>query len=381
MEAKAPLYTHFIESLSGLVTIRAFGWSEEFIQQNLVLLDASQKPYYLLFCIQRWLSLVLDLMVSVLAVILMVIVVKLRASIGPGYVGLALLNVMGFSESLAWAIRQWTGLETSIGAVARLKNFATLTPNENLPDEIQPVPLSWPTHGVIELRNVSASYTESGTLILKDINMSIRGGEKIGICGRSGSGKSSLTMTLFRMLELSPSSSIIVDGIDIATIPRQAVRSRFNAIPQDPFFMRGSIRLNASPETTHDDTTIVSALRKVHLWPIIETKGGLDADLDAEFFSHGQRQLFCLARALLRESQVVVLDEVSSSIDVTTDKLMQQVIREEFAGKTIIAVAHRLDTILDFDRIAVLRDGRIVEFDEPAVLLENRGAFWELYNS
>ncbi|KAF4634221.1 hypothetical protein G7Y89_g3892 [Cudoniella acicularis] len=381
LEAKSPLYSHFIESLSGLVTIRAFGWTDQFIEQNLTLLDESQKPYYLLFCIQRWLSLVLDIMVSVLAIILMVLVVKLRSTISPGFVGLALLNVMGFSQSLAWNVRQWTALETSIGAISRLKTFAELTPNENLPNENQPVPDIWPSQGAIELKNVSASYQASGDLVIYGINMSIKAGEKIGICGRSGSGKSSLILTLFRMLEVSDGSSITVDGIDITTIPRQLVRSRFNAIPQEPFFMKGSIRLNASPENLHNDTEIIEALQKVQLWSVVERKGGLDAELDAEFFSHGQRQLFCLGRTILRKSKIVVLDEVSSSMDGATDKVIQQVIREEFSGATIIAVAHRLDTILDFDRIAVMSDGKLVEFESPEVLLGRQSVFRELYNS
>lgn len=381
LEAKSPLYSHFIESLSGLVTIRAFGWSDEFMAQNLAFLDTSQKPYYLLFCIQRWLALVLDVMVAILAIILMVLVVRLRGSIAPGYVGLALLNVMGFSESLAWNVRQWTALETSIGAIARIKNFAEFTPNENLACEDQDVPENWPASGAVSLRNVSAAYNNDSEPIIRGINMSIKPGEKIGVCGRSGSGKSSLIMTLFRLLEVTPESSLLVDGIDITRIPREIVRSRFNAIPQDPFFMKGSIRFNLSPEISHSDAEIIEALSKVQLWPIVEPRGGLDAELDANFFSHGQRQLFCLARAILRKSKIVVLDEVSSSMDVTTDKLIQRIIRQEFAGSTIIAVAHRLNTILDFDRIALLSDGKLIELDSPLALLSRPSAFRELYNS
>lgn len=188
------------------MTIRAFKWSDAFVEQNLTFLDNSQKPYYLLYCIQRWLSLVLDLMVTVIAVILMVLIVKLRHTVDSGYVGLAILNVISFNQSLAWIIRQWTSLETSIGAVARLKTFSSTTPNENLEGENQEVPENWPTSGMIELKNFSASYTIGGPLVLKGINMSIRPGEKIGICGRTGSGKSSLVMTLFRLLEIPAES-------------------------------------------------------------------------------------------------------------------------------------------------------------------------------
>jgi ABC-type multidrug transport system fused ATPase/permease subunit len=381
LEAKSPLYSHFIESLSGLVTIRAFGWALNFQELNLTFLDVSQKPYYLLLCIQRWLSLILDLLVATLAVILMVLVVKLRADISPGYVGLALLNVMNFNELLAQIIKNWTMLETSFGAVARLKVFSATTANENLSGETASVPNNWPSRGAIEFKNVSASYTPDGDLVVKNLSMSIAPGEKIGICGRSGSGKSSLITTLFRMLELTPESSITIDGIDITTLPRQLVRERLNAIPQEPFFIRGTIRSNADPFSVHTDADIITAITKVGLWSLVQSKGSLDANLDAEFFSHGQRQLFCLARAILRKSKVVVLDEVTGSVDSRSDELMQRVIREEFKDATILAVAHRLDTILDFGRIALLGGGELRELDTPSHLLGKDSLFRELYNS
>lgn len=347
----------------------------------MLLLDSSQKPYYLLFCIQRWLSIVLDLMVAILAIILMVLVVELRDSVGAGYVGLAVLNVISFSSSLTWIVKQYTALETSIGAVSRLKKFTATTPNENLQSENELAPRAWPEHGAIEFRNLSASYYSSGYLVLKGIDMSIRPGEKIGICGRTGSGKSSLIMTLLRLLEISQESSIIVDNVDITKIPRQIVRSRLNAIPQDAFLIKRSVRLNASPELKHGDDEIIDALRKVELWPLIHSRGGLDAEIDTEFFSHGQRQLFCLARAILRKGKIVVLDEVSSSIDIVTDRLVQRLVRQEFTEATIISVAHRLNTIVDFDKIAVLQNGRLVEFGSPQALLTTPSAFRELYNS
>ncbi|KAH8593398.1 putative ATP-binding cassette transporter [Bisporella sp. PMI_857] len=380
LEAKSPLYSHFVESLSGLVTIRAFGWAENFQNRNLKLLDASQKPYYLLFCIQRWLALILDLLVAALAVILMVLVVKLRADISGGFVGLALLNVMGFNEALASIVKEWTSLETSFGAISRLMSFETHTASENLEGETQSVPADWPATGVIEFTNVSASYAFSSPLVMKNLHLSIGPGEKIGICGRSGSGKSSLITSLFRMLELKE-GTIKIDGINLSTLPRQLIRERLNAIPQEPFFMRGSIRLNADPYSIYTDEAIITAITKVRLWDLVFSKGGLDADLDAEFFSQGQRQLFCLARAILRKSKVVVLDEVTSSVDSKSDELMQRVIRKEFEGCTVIAVAHRLDTILDFDRIALLSSGELKELDTPQALLETDSAFRELYNS
>lgn len=311
----------------------------------------------------------------------MVLVVKLRSEISPGYVGLALLNVMGFNELLAHIIKNWTMLETSFGAIARLMTFSTATANENLTGENASVPDSWPSRGAIAFQNVSASYKSGGDLVVKNLSMNIAPGEKVGICGRSGSGKSSLITSLFRMLELTPESEITIDGIDITMLPRQLVRQRLNAIPQEPLFIRGSVRTNADPYALFTDPSIIQAIRKVHLWPLVLSKGGLDADLDAEFFSHGQRQLFCLARAMLRKSKVVVLDEVTSSVDARSDELMQRVIREEFADATILCVAHRLDTILDFDKIALLGEGELKELDTPSALLARESLFKELYNS
>lgn len=317
-----------------------------------------------------------------MAIILMILIVKLRSKISPGHVGLAILNVMNFSELLADIVKEWTSLETSLGAIARIKSFSESTDNENHALETRSVPADWPTSGTVEFKNVSASYKAESNLVIKNLNISIKPGEKVGICGRSGSGKSSLITTLFRMLELTPESSITIDGIDITTIPRQIVRSRLNAIPQEPFFLKGTIRFNLDPYNTHTDAAIISAITRVQLWSVILSKSAsLDTELETEFFSHGQRQLFCLARAILRKSKVVVLDEVTSSVDSESDALMQRVIRQEFADCTIICVAHRLDTILDFDRIVLLNAGEMVECDNPRDLLERESRFRDLYYS
>ena len=214
-------------------------------------------------------------------------------------------------------------------------NFSSQTTSENLPGEVCHVPNEWPSEGNVELRNVSASYSLGSNLVLRNLSLSIKAGEKIGVCGRSGSGKSSLITSIFRMLELTEGSTISIDGIDIANLPRQTVRSRVNAIPQEPFFIKGDVRVNADPYSEHTDAALIEAIEKVHIWKLVEEKGGLDAELDDEFFSHGQRQLFCLARAILRKSKLVVLDEVTSSVDTKSDALMQR--RELFI---IICLLH-----------------------------------------
>jgi ATP-binding cassette, subfamily C (CFTR/MRP), member 1 len=181
------------------------------------------------------------------------------------------------------------------------------------------------------------------------------------------------------MLELN-SGTILIDGLDLSTLPRNCIRTSLNAIPQDPYFVAGTIRLNLDPYSTSTDALIISTLRKVDLLNTIISNGGLEAELDPDMLSHGQRQLFCLARAILRKSKIVVLDEATSSVDRKTDELMQRIIREEFKGCTIIAVAHRLETILDFDRIAVLDRGRLVECSSPEKLLAAESAFSALYD-
>jgi len=181
------------------------------------------------------------------------------------------------------------------------------------------------------------------------------------------------------MIEIS-SGTMLIDDIDLSTIPRQEIRARLNAISQDPYFIAGTIRLNLDPYASSNDTALISALQKVQLYDTIMANGGLDADLDIDSLSHGQRQLFCLARAMLRKGKIIVLDEATSSVDRKTDELMQRIIREEFKDHTVIAVAHRLETILDFDRIAVLDRGMLKECDTPKNLLASKTAFRELYD-
>ena len=194
------------------------------------------------------------------------------------------------------------------------------------------------------------------------------------------SGKSSLLATLFRLLDLT-SGSIQLDNVDLSLIPRHTIRSSLIAIPQDPFILPGTIRFNASPISPPPDHAIISALEIVGLWDTIARRGGLSANAEDVRLSHGQQQLFCLARAMLRKSTVLVLDEATSSVDMQTDSLMQKIIREEFDKHTIVTVAHRLGTIIDSDRIAVMEKGRLVEFDTPEELLKRESVFRELYQS
>ncbi|KMP02660.1 canalicular multispecific organic anion transporter 1 [Coccidioides immitis RMSCC 2394] len=379
LEAKAPLYSQFSECLNGLATIRAFGWQKFLEEKNRRLLDRSQKPFYLLFSVQRWLTLVLDLVVAGIATILIILVVKLRGTIGGGFAGVALLNVIQFSQSIKLLITFWTTLETHIGAIARIKVFNETMVAEDKVTENNMPPTNWPGEGGIEFQNVSAEY-RPGEPVLRNVSLKINPGEKIGICGRTGSGKSSMVLSIFRMIELS-GGTITVDGVDLSTIPRQEIRSRITGVAQDAFLLKGTLRLNADPTGFLSDGAIINALKSVHLWSVVDENGGLDADIDDLHLSHGQRQLLCLARAMLRPSKILILDEATSNVDRKTDEIMQRVIREKLSRHTIIAVAHKLDTILDFDKVALLDGGVLKEFDDPYTLLSADSDFSKLYAS
>ncbi|KAL6875382.1 P-loop containing nucleoside triphosphate hydrolase protein [Trichoderma longibrachiatum] len=388
IEHKAPLYSHFLESINGLATIRAFGWTHPYSRKNLALLDRAQKPSYLLNCIQRWLTLVLDLVVAVLTVLLVVFAVVLRGRLNPSLLGVALVNMMNLGLNLKGIILAWSQLETSLGAVTRIKNFEETTPSELLPEETFVPPEEWPSRGSIDFVNLSVQYDSTSHPVLNNITLSIPPSHKLGLVGRSGSGKSSLVQALFRMAN-TPSGAILLDGIDISTIPKPLVRQRLSCLTQDPFFFTNTIRFNADPLGAHSDEEIVSALQRAAIWDIIRAKaddveGGknpLDERIDETFFSHGQRQLFCLGRALLKKSSVLVLDEPTSNIDNQTDAQIQRVIKSEFKDRTVIMIAHRLDSLLDFDTIAVLEEGSLVEIGAPGELLVRGGAFARLYAS
>ncbi|KAI0906085.1 P-loop containing nucleoside triphosphate hydrolase protein [Ustulina deusta] len=389
LETSAPLFSHFIESLSGLVTIRAFGWTGGYTNKTNKLLDQSQKPFYLLLCIQRWLVLVLDLVVAGLAVLLVGLAVALRSKINPGFLGIALVQLTSLSHALTSLVQFWTLLETSLGAISRIKDFSETTPSEATAEESGESPSNWPHHGALTFDSVSASYEDNGPLILKNVSFSLKGGQKTGIIGRTGSGKSSTVQAILRMINIK-GGRILIDNIDLATLTGSVVREHVITLTQDPFLFPGSIRSNIDPLGVFTDEEISAALEKVRLLTILRDKAGgndpdikvvLDTCIDADFLSHGQRQLFCLARAILKPGKVLILDEPTSSVDAKTDAQMQEVIRHEFKDHTIIMIAHRLSSLLDFDHILVLDQGSLVETGHPTELLSNPSSrFAKIYH-
>ncbi|KAK7953218.1 multidrug resistance-associated [Apiospora saccharicola] len=370
-----PLFSHFIESLSGLVTIRSYGWVGDYVARNMELLDQSQTPSYHLQCIQRWLVFVLDMIVAGLVIILIGLTVALRTKMNPGYLGVALVQLMTLSHELTGIVQHWTLLETSIGAITRIRDFAEKTPDESAPEETDAPTADWPSRGTFKFENVFATY----------------------------GGKSSTTLAILRMIDIEV-GKLTLDDVDLTTIKGSVVRERIICLTQEAFIYPGTIRANIDPLSQSNDEDIAGALQKVGLWTVLQSKAAaaasskktdsgnatpttlthsevLDTAMDMDFLSHGQRQLFCLARALLKSSKVLILDEPTSSVDNQTDAQMQKVIRDEFRDHTVIMIAHRLSSLVDFDKIAVLDDGHLVEFGAPAKLLENAsGHFSKLYN-
>ncbi|KAJ4270222.1 hypothetical protein NW762_001898 [Fusarium torreyae] len=385
LEEKAPLYTQFLETLPGLATIRAFGWVNAVIQANHALVDRSQRPFYLLMIVQRWLVLVLDLTTTALALLLVGLAVRFRGEVDVGLTGVSLVQLISLSETVNMLIQFWTSIETSIGAVARIKQFAEKAGEENLPGERQDPPSQWPDKGAVHISDLTASYGDedgNGDTIkaLNAVNLAIKAGEKVGICGRTGSGKSSLFLALLRLLDPS-SGSITIDGISLASLPRETIRSHLITLTQDQFVLPGTIRQNVDPLSVCSESDINAALGLVGLSDAIEQRGGLDASFDEETLSHGQKQLFFLARAVLRkhDGRVVLLDEATSSVDQKTEEIIKGIIKNEFKEHTVVFITHRLNTIIDFDRVVVMEKGCVVEIGEPKSLLASDSGFKALW--
>ncbi|RYP65462.1 hypothetical protein DL770_008992 [Monosporascus sp. CRB-9-2] len=382
IEAKGPVYLHFLETTNGANTVRAFGWQSAFRQKLHALLDRSQKPVYLLYCIQQWLALALDLIVAVLAAVLVTILVVWRDSFDPGAVGVSLVTIMTFNQVLTLLIKSWTALETSIGAVGRVKSFVEKTTSEETELGIrQPLvgPDNWPTRGAICFQNVTATYKSDGHPVLRNLSIAIAAGEKVAICGRSGSGKTSFILSLLHMINFT--GSVSIDGVETQSLIPSDLRSRINVVPQEPFLMPGSIRFNIDPLGQVQDEAIVSTLQRLKIWDRVMDCGGLDAQTSLSLWSVGERQLLCLARAMVRKSQILILDEATSSVDALTESVMQDVIDSDFSTQTVLAVVHRLRYIERFDKVAVLDGGVLVEFEKPSTLLAGTSLLADMYKA
>uniref|UniRef100_A0A804HK47 ATP-binding cassette sub-family C member 8 n=1 Tax=Homo sapiens TaxID=9606 RepID=A0A804HK47_HUMAN len=334
-----PLLSHFAETVEGLTTIRAFRYEARFQQKLLEYTDSNNIASLFLTAANRW------------------------------------LEVRMVSNYLNWMVRNLADMELQLGAVKRIHGLLK-TEAESYEGLLAPslIPKNWPDQGKIQIQNLSVRYDSSLKPVLKHVNALIAPGQKIGICGRTGSGKSSFSLAFFRMVDTFE-GHIIIDGIDIAKLPLHTLRSRLSIILQDPVLFSGTIRFNLDPERKCSDSTLWEALEIAQLKLVVKAlPGGLDAIITegGENFSQGQRQLFCLARAFVRKTSIFIMDEATASIDMATENILQKVVMTAFADRTVVTIAHRVHTILSADLVIVLKRGAILEFDKPEKLLSRK---------
>uniref|UniRef100_A0A8C2I143 Canalicular multispecific organic anion transporter 1 n=1 Tax=Cyprinus carpio TaxID=7962 RepID=A0A8C2I143_CYPCA len=378
--SRSPIYSHFGETVSGLSVIRAYGHQKRFLKQNEDTIDQNLKSVYPWIVSNRWLAMRLESLGNLVVFFAALFAVISRDSLKSGLVGLSISYALNVTQTLNWLVRMTSELETNIVAVERVREYAEIENEAPWITSNRP-PDDWPTAGNIGFDNYKVRYRPELELILHGITCDIASTEKIGIVGRTGAGKSSLTNCLFRIIEASE-GRILIDGIDISTLGLHDLRSRLTIIPQDPVLFSGTLRMNLDPFEKSSDEEIWSVLELAHLKDYVR---GLPAGLQHEVseggenLSVGQRQLLCLARALLRKSRILILDEATAAVDLETDDLIQNTIRTEFSHCTVLTIAHRLNTILDSSRVMVLDSGKIVEFDSPSVLLNNQqGHFYSM---
>ncbi|XP_024540237.1 ABC transporter C family member 13 [Selaginella moellendorffii] len=369
---RAPIVHHFEESLSGLATIRAFHREPQFLERLFHLVDVNNRPQFHNFASMEFLALRIGVLADVFFCALMLLLVASPKS--PGSAGVAVTYALSLTTVLTWTLWSRVDTEKRIISAERLLQYTQLhyqSPRRG--KHVQPAE-DWPQLGTLELKEVKVRYKPSAPMALCGISCKFPAGKKVGILGRTGSGKSTLVQAIFRTVELT-SGQILIDSLDISAVDVHLLRSKLSIIPQDPVLFEGSIRYNLDPLSTFSDDRIWEVLRKCELMTAVASKGaGLDSLVsgDGENWSMGQRQLLCLGRVLLKQSRIVVLDEATASIDSATERIIQTRIAENFQECTVVTIAHRLATILsNTDLVAVLQNGKLVEFDTPPVLSSN----------
>ena len=412
--AKSPVFETFGAALTGLATIRAFDKTQEYIQKMYITIDRHATAYWHMWLLNRWMGFRLNMMGALFVSSTALLIVGLK-HIDASLAGFALSFALDISGSVMWALRHYANIELGMNAIERVVEYSEVQ-TEDL--EGNHPPASWPTEGALEVRDLVVAYAEDLPPVLKGLTFSVRSKHRVGVVGRTGAGKSSLTLALFRFLT-ARQGTILIDGIDVSKITLHDLRSRLAIIPQDPVLFSGTVRSNLDLFNEHDDTELLDALVRVQLitakeahtskgasarasgtaTPISASAAPSDGEADAGAataaatpknlniftslashisegglnLSQGQRQLLCLARAIVSRPKIMVLDEATSAVDMETDALIQRSIREEFQDSTLIVIAHRLSTIADFDRILVMGDGMALEYDEPRLLMEKKG--------
>ncbi|KAF9109320.1 hypothetical protein BGX27_007755 [Mortierella sp. AM989] len=371
-------YSYFSETLTGMGTLKAYHRHgvDKAISRNQHNIDRSNKAHYLLVLGTRWISIRAFLVGYILNFVAVILIVRSRFSISPATAGLVLSYLARLSSEMNWAIQCFNQVENNMNSAERLLHYANnleQEPPAEIPDR-KPEP-SWPSQGQVSFRDVSMRYRDGLPLVLNNISFDIQAGHMVGVVGRTGAGKSSLIQALFRLVELE-SGSIIIDDIQTNTIGTVDLRSKISIIPQDPILFQGTVRYNLDPLSRHTEQEIWQVLETSGIKDYVQQEGGLDSLIAAngENLSVGQRQLVCLSRALLAKSKIVVLDEATASVDLATDSLIQKAIRVDFTGATVITIAHRLNTVVDYHRVLVMDQGQVAEYDTPRKLLRDHNS-------
>lgn len=405
---RSPLYQQFGETLNGIVTIRAYGDGPRFIVDNHRRINAYNRPHIYLWAANRWLAFRVDITGALVSFFTATFVLINIGKIDAGAAGLSLTYAVTFTENVLWLVRLYSEVQQSMNSVERMKEYLEVEQEAKAVIVDSRPPADWPTGGSVEFINYTTRYRPDLEPVLRSVSFAVEPGEKVGIVGRTGAGKSSLALALFRGLE-AEQGQILIDGLDIGTIGLRDLREAITIVPQDPTLFTGTIRSNLDPFNLYSDEQILTALRRVHLigpgtsgsaTPITASTVSMSiaephptsthgADVDGAAvqdnknifrnlespvsesgsnLSQGQRQLLCLARALLKNPKVLMMDEATASIDYNTDSKIQETLRE-LRENTIITIAHRLQTIIDYDKVLVLDHGRVIEYDHPWTLI------------
>ncbi|KAI9241284.1 MAG: P-loop containing nucleoside triphosphate hydrolase protein [Podila humilis] len=383
-QTRSPIYSQLSETLDGLTSVRAFGVGEQFMGRFVNAQEANGRAFFAYLICARWLGFRLDALSALFLGITAMACVAVRDSQQAALVGLALNYVTQLSGELQWAVRQSVEAAILMVSVERMMEYAAVKPEESQrrrfnPDGSSVVPNGWPAEAKVSFGDMSLTYPRGDGPVLKNITLDFQAGEKVGIVGRTGAGKSSLIGALFRLVETTTGhpphrGGISIDGIDISQIGMHDLREKMAIIPQEPFLFRGTLRFNLDPIGKHQDADIWAALEAAELKRMVDgLEGGLDAVVDdnGKNFSIGERQLLSLARAVLRRSKIIVMDEATANVDLQSDRMIQKAIHSQFEGATVFTIAHRLNTVIgDYDRILVLDQGQVMEFGEPWELLQ-----------
>uniref|UniRef100_A0A3B4GJ00 Multidrug resistance-associated protein 4 n=1 Tax=Pundamilia nyererei TaxID=303518 RepID=A0A3B4GJ00_9CICH len=376
---RSPVLSHLSSSLNGLSTIRASRSEEKLKKYFDAHQDLHSEAWFLFLMTSRWFALRLDSICSIFITLTAFGLILLRDGLVAGEVGLVLTYAVTLMGNFQWTVRQSAEVENMMTSVERVVEYTELK-NEGPWETQQHPPSDWLSQGMITFDRVNFFYDTDGPPVLKEISATFHAKEKVGIVGRTGAGKSSLVSALFRLAE--PQGKIYIDGVVTSEIGLHDLRQKMSIIPQDPVLFTGTVRTNLDPFNQHRDEDLWKALEEVQLKSVVEElPGKLEAVLaeSGSNFSVGQRQLVCLARAILRKNRILIIDEATANVDPRTDELIQKTIRDKFKECTVISIAHRLNTIIDSDRILVLESGTIQEFDHPFTLLQNKeGALYRM---